>query len=272
MYFSFSYSVNQLFNYSFVMGHFVKWIGGVAGWVLGEWLGSVYGWERGGVFGCLLGFIVGTVIDSFEIRIFRKSTKKNTLGEFSNNLLILIAAVMKAGGPVVRAELDYVKTFLKQNFGGKEAVKALAQLNLFLKQNISIDHACEHVLHYLDYSSRLQLTHFLFNLAKIDGPVNEAEQRTLNRINQGLKVSVSEKRSIGSLFVQEDSIIMAYATLGVHRSASIIDIKKAYRSMATKYHPDKVAFLGEDLKKAANEKFQQLSRAYETIKKERNFT
>jgi len=254
------------------MRSFVKWIGGVAGWVLGEWLGSVYGWERGGVFGCLLGFIAGTVIDSFEIRIFRKSNKKKDLGDFANNLLILIAAVMKAGGPVVRAELDYVKTFLRQNFGEKEAVKALSQLSIFLKQNIPLDHACEQVLHHLDYSTRLQLTHFLYNLAKIDGHVNEAEQKMLNRINIGLKVSVSEKRSIGTLFVQEDSIIMAYATLGIHRTASIIDIKKAYRNLATKYHPDKVAYLGDDLKKVANEKFQQLSRAYETIKKERNFT
>jgi len=254
------------------MKYFVKWIGGVAGWVLGEWLGSVYGWERGGVFGCLLGFIVGTIIDSFEIRIFRKPIKKKEMGNFSINLLILVAAVLKAGGPVVRSELDYVKTFLKKHFGEKEATKVLPELYKFLKQNIPIDYACDQVYHYLDYSSRLQLTQFLYNLAKIDGQVSETEQKMLNRINNRLKVNVSEKRSIGALLIQEDSILMAYAILGVHRSASIIDIKKAYRNMATKYHPDKVAYLGEDLKKAANDKFQQLSRAYETIKKERNFT
>ena len=254
------------------MGSYIKWIGGVAGWVLGEWLGSVYGWERGGVFGCLLGFIAGTVIDSFEIRIFRKANKKKDLGNFANNLLILIAAVMKAEGPVVKSELQYAKTFLKQNFGEKEAANALALLNKFLKQKIPIDHACEKVRHHLDYSSRLHLTNFLYNLAKVDGQVSEAEQKTLNRINYGLKVSVSEKRTVGSMLEHKDSVLLAYATLGVHRSASIIDIKKAYRNLANKYHPDKVAFLGDDLKKTANDKFQQLSRAYETIKKERNFT
>ena len=254
------------------MVNFVKWIGGVLGWVTGNWLGNNYGWELGGPAGCLLGFFVGTVIDSFEIQIFRKSSKKKEIGDFANNLLMLIAAVLKADMPIVKSELDYVKTFLRQNFGEKEATKALNQLNKLLKQNIPIDDACEQVHYHLDYSSRLQLTHFLYNLAKINGQVSEAEQKMLNRINNGLKVSVSEKRSVGSMFIHEDSIIVAYGILGVHRSSSIIDIKKAYRNLATKYHPDKVAYLGEDLKKIANEKFQQLSRAYETIKKERNFT
>jgi DnaJ like chaperone protein len=253
------------------MGGFVKWIGAVSGWLAGEWLGGRFGWEVGGPAGCLLGFIVGTVIDSFEIRLFRKSAKKIEMGVFASSLLVLIAAVIKAEGPVVRLEIDYVKTFLKQNYGEKEAKKALSRLSKILKQNFPLDNACELVLHHLDYSSRLQLTHFLYNLAKIDKPVSEAEQKILNRINAALKVSVSDKRSVGSVFVQEDSIILAYGILGIHRSSSILDIKKAYRNLATKYHPDKVAFLGEDMKKIANEKFQQLSRAYETIKKERHF-
>jgi len=254
------------------MGHFVKWIGGILGWIIGKWLGDRFGWEIGGPAGCLVGFVLGTVVDSFEIRLFRKSNNKQTVGVFANNLLMLIAVVLRAEGPIVKSELDYVKNFLKQNFGEKEAAKALNHLQKILRQNIPLEQACEQIRHHLDYSSRLQLTNFLFNLAKIDGLVRESEQKILNRINEGLKVSVSEKRSIGTMFVHEDSIIVAYGILGVNRSASIIDIKKAYRNMATKYHPDKVAYLGEDMRKIANEKFQQLSRAYETIKKERNFT
>jgi len=253
------------------MGKFFKWIGAVLGWFAGEFLGNHFGWDIGGPAGCLLGFIVGTVIDSFGIRLFRKSATKNEMGVFAGSLLVLIAAVMKAEGPIVRLELDYVKTFLKQNYGDKEAKKALSQLNKILKKPLPLDNACELVRHHLDYSSRLQLSHFLYNLAKIDRPVSEAEQKILNQINAGLKVSVSEKRSVGTTIVQEDTIIVAYSILGVHRSSSILDIKKAYRNLATKYHPDKVAFLGEDMKKIANDKFQQISRAYETIKKERNF-
>jgi DnaJ like chaperone protein len=60
-----------------------------------------------------------------------------------------------------------------------------------------------------------------------------------------------------------------YEILGVESSASDDDIKKAYRKMAVRYHPDKVASLGEEYQKGAKEKFQRIQEAYENIKKAR---
>ena len=242
------------------MGNFVKWIGGGLGWAFGGPLGGV------------LGFIAGTVYDSLEIRIFRKSDGQTTMGDFATSLLVLIAAVIKTEGPVVKSELDYVKQFLKQNFGEKGAGEALILLKEILKQNIPLDDVCVQIRNNLDYSSRLQLVHFLYNLANVDGHLSGAEQNMLNYITNNLRVSVSDKRTVGTILKQDDSIIAAYALLGVERATSIIDIKKAYRSLAIKYHPDKVAYLGEELKRTANDKFQQLTRAYELIKRERNFS
>ena len=256
------------------MGSFVKWIGAGAGWFVGEWLGAIYGWGVGAPAGSILGFFLGTLVDSLELRFltFRKANKQAELGYFAVSLLMLIAAVLKSGGAIVKVELDYVKVFLRNNFGEKEAPKALQMLGAILKQPISLENACSLIRQHLDYSSRLQLTHFLYNLAIVDGAVNEAERNILNIINIGIRVNVSDKRSVGSMAAQDDSIILAYGTLGVQRSASVIEIKKAYRRLASQYHPDKVAYLGDDLKKAANEKFQLLSRAYDTVKKERNFS
>ena len=62
-----------------------------------------------------------------------------------------------------------------------------------------------------------------------------------------------------------------YEVLGVDKKASADEIKKAYKKMAIKHHPDKVEALGEDVKKAAEEKFKAIAAAYETIKKERGF-
>ncbi len=61
----------------------------------------------------------------------------------------------------------------------------------------------------------------------------------------------------------------AYKILGIEKDASDDDVKKAYRSMAMKHHPDKVANLGEDVRKAAEEKFKSIQNAYERIKRER---
>ena len=61
----------------------------------------------------------------------------------------------------------------------------------------------------------------------------------------------------------------AYAVLEISRNATDDEVKSAYRRMAMKYHPDKVATLGPDVQKAAEEKFRKIQEAYETIKKER---
>ena len=242
------------------MDNFVKWIGGGVGWVLGGPIGGV------------LGFVGGAIVDSFEVKWFQKSDALVFIGDFSENVLVLIAAVLKAENKKTKLEWDYVKHFLKQNYGEKESIKAFNLLLELLRQNPPLEKVCGHLRMNLDYSSRLQFSHFLSNLANIDGHVTEAEQRILNMINHGLGLAISDKRSVGSVMSQDDSIKMAYETLGVQRTTSILDIKKAYRNLAIQCHPDKVAFLGEKQRKEANDKFQQLTHAYEIVKKDRRFT
>ncbi len=239
-------------------GNFAKWIGGGLGWAFGGPLGAV------------LGFIAGSVLDSLSINIIRKPDGRTTMGDFAFSLLVLIAAIMKADGKVLKPELDYVKHFLKQNFGEKESLEALSILKELLKQDIPVEDVCGQIRRNLDYSSRLQLTHFLFNLANIDGTVTDSEQRLLDIISEELGVNTTDKKSIGSMFLKS-STDAAYAVLEINRNATVPEIKKAYRAMAVKYHPDKVAYLGSEVRKAANEKFQKLNQAYELIKKERNF-
>ena len=60
-----------------------------------------------------------------------------------------------------------------------------------------------------------------------------------------------------------------YTILEISPNATNEEVKKAYRKLAIKYHPDKVATLGEDVQKAAEEKFKVISKAYEAICAER---
>ena len=232
-----------------------------------KWIGGGLGWFLGGPVGGVLGFVAGTVTES----LFLKTEEKRTTNDFSINLLVIVAAVLKAKMPVADSKVRLVKQFLKKNYGEEYANEALVHLNIIFKQNIPLDEACANVRSNLEYSSRLQLIQFLYKLTKMDGELNEAEQLVLNVITAGLRITYGNKQSAKPAIVQSDAITSAYKILEVNSYSSVDDIKKAYRKLVVNYHPDKVVHLNDLQKKAANEKFLQLTDAYKLIKRERKF-
>jgi len=234
----------------------------------GRWIAGGLGWAFLGPIGGVLGFMLGSAIDTVEVEKgrVRGATRQ---GDFVMSLLILVAAVMKADGKVLKVELDYVKGYLVKSFGVGRASEAITMLRDILNQNIHIEQVCQQIQHNLDYSSRLQLMHFLFGIAQADGVVSESELSLIDKISYYLGVQSGDYNSIKSMFIQ--STESSYKILDLTREASDDDVKKAYRKLATKYHPDKVSYLGEDVQEAAKEKFQKLNEAYEKIKKERGF-
>jgi DnaJ like chaperone protein len=236
----------------------------------GKWLGGGLGFVMGGPIGALLGFFVGSMVDSTSITTssYTTGTRRTTPGEFGVSLLVLIAAVMKADGKVVKSELDYVKQFFVRQFGNESAAEASRMLRDLLKQEIPLRDVCQQINGNMDYSSRLQLLHLLFGVSMADGDPNQSEISIIERISGYLGISSTDFLSIKNMFVPETD--SAYKILEIQRSATDEEVKKAYRKMAMKYHPDKVNHLGEDYKKAADEKFKKVNEAYEKIKKGRN--
>lgn len=237
---------------------------------LGKWLGGGLGFVMGGPIGALLGFLVGSMVDSTKVYTSGSEpySGPTTPGAFGVSLLVLIAAVMKADGRVVRSELDYVKQFFVRQFGTAQAAEATRMLRDLLKQEIPLRDVCEQISRSMDYSSRLQLLHLLFGVSMADNAPNQLELSIIERISAMLGISSGDFTSIRNMFVPETD--SSYKILEIERSATDEEVKKAFRKMAMKYHPDKVSHLGEDYKKAADEKFKKVNEAYERIKKERN--
>lgn len=234
----------------------------------GKLIGAGLGWAFGGPIGAIIGLGLGWMFDSANQADTVRGYNNTTTGDFLVSLLVLFASVMKADGSVKRSELDYVKNFLVQKFGRDTAADALRMLRDLLKQNIPIQDVCYQIRERLDYHSRLELLHLLYGVAHADNHLHDAEAQILNQIGYFLGINNTDHLSIRNMFAftTDDT---HYKILGIDKNASVDEIKKAYRKLAIEFHPDKVAYLGEDIRKDAEEKFRKINEAYEKVKKEK---
>lgn len=236
----------------------------------GKWIGAGLGWAFGGPIGGLLGFALGSMFDATSVTGTVQQERRTTTGDFVMSLLVLVAAMMKADGRVTRSELNYVKSYFIRSFGEASAREAVRMLGDLVKQNIPAGDVARQIKRSLDYSSRLQLLHFLYGISQADQRVHPEEIKLIDHIALQMGISEADRNSIKSMFVRTTD--GAYKILEIDPSASDEEVKKAYREMANKYHPDKVSYLGEEFKEVAHEKFQKVNEAYNAIKKERGMS
>lgn len=266
-----------------------KWIGGALGWIL-----------SGNMLGALAGFCVGSMLDEAIT-----GNKNNTFGgenqdEFGEQnhfggsrafeedrnsflfaMLVLSSYIIKADGKIMHSEMEYVRLFLRQNFG-EQAVRQgesiLLKLFELQKQQgpyqfkETIRKSCVEIRFHTSVSQRLQLLNYLVIIAKVDGSVSPEEVIALKEIAQYIGLSEQDVESMLNLesgAKGSSNIEDAYKVLGISPSASDDEVKAAYRKMALKHHPDRVSSLGDDIRKAAEKKFQEINDAKERIYKAR---
>ncbi len=238
--------------------------------MLGRMFGAGLGWAFAGPIGGLIGWWLGGQMDSnpamtqgTRVRV----SPQTRPGDFAIALLVLLAAVMKADGKVVKSELEYVKQFLIKSFGVDNAQEMLVLLKNLLEQDYYIYEIATQINGHMNKAEKLQLIHVLFGISQADGHVHTSEVELIREIGEHLRISTPDIEAIMAIFIKETNSY--YKILEVDPSANDQDIKKAYRSMAAKFHPDKVQHLGPDFQKMAEEKFKAINEAYQEIKTER---
>ena len=283
----------------------MKWFGSWIGGTLGTMLGS-------GILGTLAGFCLGSIIDEvMDSRADSNNYNANNQDHYSQgngyqqyqygwqngtpnaqtyeeqrnsflfSMLVLSSYIIKADGKIMHSEMEFVRQFLRQNFG-EQAVNQGQEilLKLFEVQKQqgeqefrkTIHQSCTEIKHYMDVSQRLQLLNYLVIIAKVDGYVSPEEIKALKEVARHLGLTAKDVDSMLNMEsgARADSNIEdAYKVLGISPTATDDEVKAAYRKMALKHHPDRVATLGEDIRKAAEKKFQDINDAKERIFKAR---
>lgn len=256
-----------------------------------KWILAVGGYFLFGrsFFGGVLGFIVGGFVDNYQVLmtrlkaegydpksgrsaedIFNFYRQQTTVNDFPAMLMALSASVMKADGKVLKVELNYVKDFFNRQFGNQFSAQHLQTLKKYLDdQEVPLQRICSDIRMRLQPEARLQLIHYLYGIANADGQVSESEVHIIGIISNYLGLSHVDVESIKNMFYRNTE--SDFKVLGIEVNASEEEIKKAYRKMAIKFHPDKVAQLGDEYQRGAKEKFQEIQNAYENIKKKKGF-
>lgn len=250
--------------------------------------GGAIGWMVGGPLGALLGYVLGSLFDaaSDERAVGRESD--NTVNEdyggaryarangtqedamrdnFIFSLLVFTSCVIKADGKIMHSEMEYVRRFFRQAFGEVAAQQANDILLKLFKQDVDIAGCGRQIADHMDYAQRLQLLDFLVGIAKADGRVTSDEVDMLRRIAGAMLLDQNEVDAL--LNLGKDDLEAAYKVLEVSPDISDSELKRAYKKLVLKHHPDRVATLGEDIRLKAEEKLKQVNNAYEKVCKAR---
>lgn len=254
----------------------------------GKWIGGAIGWFIAGPFGAVVGYWIGSSIDSNgQSSSFFGADSSNAQSEeqvqqqgdrnsFLFSMLVLASYIIKADGRIMHSEMELVREWLRQNFGEEAKVQGDQILRKIFEHSQSrgeaayrelIKQSCAEVVLHVDRSGRLQLLNFLVMIAQADGSVDPKEVDALKDVARWMELSTSEVDSM--LNMGHDDLESAYKVLGVSPDATDDELKKAYRRLALEHHPDRVAALGDDVRRAAEKKFQEINAAKDRVWKAR---
>jgi len=245
-------------------------------------LGFIIADQTGAICGLILGIIIFFIIPK------RKASYSKLIDdEVLESVTKLSLMVMKADEGISDSELYTFRDYMLQNFGSEAAAEAIQIMSYLQHEKNATTNATQTLNNKLNYTEKMQILQFLFQLAAADGEMHAEELSLLEHIAVEMDIQSSdytylknaynymynrrhsERSHTYSSSPRSNSLDNAYATLGVKNTDSKEVIKAAYRRLAIANHPDKVQHLGETAHTEAEKRFSKINEAYNIVKKEK---
>ncbi len=210
------------------------------------------------------------------------ATYEQSQSESRNRFVWLLVHVLmhtaKIDGRITKDEIQTIHRFFQYNlhYNQTQMLWVKEIIKEATSSSPSLDSLLEEFKSTFAYEPRLILLELVFQILYTKKDVPEDELQIARRIAAYLAISAYDQRTIEARFKYgrqyttapgRDTVDRHYATLGLNKGASMEEIKKAYRKLSMKYHPDKVRHLGEEFQKIAEEKMKEINGAYEYFKK-----
>ncbi len=189
---------------------------------------------------------------------------------FVHGLARLLFQVGRADGEPTDAQLAAAQRYLFDELGLDAFDKA--EVNRTFAQapaDGDLVPACATCLEAFSEAGRRRLVRALFEVASAEGPPSAAAGAIIQECAQRLGIDAKEVAAVRLDFVEHRP--EAYDLLGVPTAASVEEIKRAFRALAARHHPDRVAHLGPAAAERAQQDFQDIQEAYSAIRRERGF-
>ena len=250
----------------------------------GTLIGGTLGFMMGGPLGAMLGAALGGNFDR-GLNLsdsFAPGEQERVQAAFFSATFSIMGHIAKADGKVTPDEIASANHIMNQMQLNTEQITVAKNLfNEGKKSDFPLDQIlsqfkkeCHRRRNLIQMFIEIQIA-----IAMADGQLHPNEQQLIYHIGQQLGFARSQidqlfRIASGSAHSQQDkgqSIDDAYAILGVKKSDSDADIKKAYRRLMSQHHPDKLVAKGlpEEMIKLATEKTQEIHKAYDFIKDSR---
>ena len=253
----------------------------------GKVVGGTFGFMLGGPLGALMGVSLGNYFDggltAQSSRLGLGATER-VQSAFFTTTFVLMGYVAKSDGKVTRDEIAMAERVMSQmRLNAQQREVAVKLFNEGKRQDFPL----EEILTQFKRESfrRSSLVQMLLEIvaatALADGTLHEQERKTLELIASKLGVSrprldailarVSGQAGFESADESRSKLSAAYALLAIESSASIDEVKRAYRRQMSQHHPDKLVAKGlpEEMIDIANRKTQDIKSAYDLIRKAR---